>query len=171
MKRVELLPTPIFTEESICVAKASVSQILLTLRFLLCNYNFLMEWWIVTFTVCTLFKQMVFNFIQFSSVQLLSRVWLFATSMDWSTPGFSDNHQYLELAQNHVYQVSDAIQPSHPLLSPSPPAFNFPASGFFSNESILCIRWLSTEVSASASVLPMNIQDWFLWGLMCLISL
>ena len=43
MKRVGLLPTPTFTEESICIVKASVSQILLTLRFLLCNYNFLME--------------------------------------------------------------------------------------------------------------------------------
>ena len=39
-------------------------------------------------------------------------------------PGFPVHHQLPELAQIHVYQVSDAIQPSHPLLSPSPPAFN-----------------------------------------------
>ena len=44
--------------------------------------------------------------------------------MDCSTPGISVYHQLLELAQTHVHWVSDAIQPSHPLLSPSPPAFN-----------------------------------------------
>ena len=44
--------------------------------------------------------------------------------MDCSTPGFPFHHQLLELAQTHVHRVSDAIQPSHPLLSPSPPAFN-----------------------------------------------
>ena len=43
--------------------------------------------------------------------------------MDCSTPGFPDHHQLLELAQTHVLQVGDAIQPSHPLSSPSPPAF------------------------------------------------
>ena len=45
-------------------------------------------------------------------------------SMDCSTPGFSVHHQLLELAQTHVHQVGDTIQPSHPLLSPSPPAFS-----------------------------------------------
>ena len=44
--------------------------------------------------------------------------------MDCGTPGFPVHHQLLELAQTHVHQVSDAIQPSHPLSSPSPPAFN-----------------------------------------------
>ena len=44
--------------------------------------------------------------------------------MDCSTPGFPVHHQLLELAQTHVYWVSDAIQLSHPLSSPSPPAFN-----------------------------------------------
>ena len=44
--------------------------------------------------------------------------------MDCSTPGFPIHHQLLELAQTHVYQVGDAIQPSHPLLAPSPPALN-----------------------------------------------
>ena len=44
--------------------------------------------------------------------------------MDCSTPGFPVHHQLPELAQTHVHRVSDAIQPSHPLLSPSPPAFN-----------------------------------------------
>ena len=44
--------------------------------------------------------------------------------MDCSTPGFPVHHQLLELAQTHVHRVDDAIQPSHPLSSPSPPAFN-----------------------------------------------
>ena len=44
--------------------------------------------------------------------------------MDCSTPGFPVHHQLPELAQTHVHQVGDAIQPSHPLSSPSPPTFN-----------------------------------------------
>ena len=55
-------------------------------------------------------------------VQLLSCVQLFAT-VDSSTPGFPVHHQVPELAQTHVHRVSDAIQPSHPLSSPSFPAF------------------------------------------------
>ena len=44
--------------------------------------------------------------------------------MDCSLTGFPVYHQLPELTQTHVYQVGDAIQPSHPPLSPSPPAFN-----------------------------------------------
>ena len=44
--------------------------------------------------------------------------------MDYIMPGFPVIHQLLELAQTHVYWVNDAIQQSHPLPSPSPPAFN-----------------------------------------------
>ena len=44
--------------------------------------------------------------------------------MDHSLPGFPVHHQLLELTQTHVHQVGDPIQPSHPLLSPSPPAFS-----------------------------------------------
>ena len=60
----------------------------------------------------------------FSSVQLLSHVQLFETPMDCSMPGLPVRHQLQELAQIHVHQVDDAIQPSHPLSSPSSPAFN-----------------------------------------------
>jgi len=45
--------------------------------------------------------------------------------MDCSRPGFPDLHQLQELVQTHIHQVSDAIQPSHPLSSPYPPAFKF----------------------------------------------
>ena len=44
--------------------------------------------------------------------------------MDYSTPGFPVHHLFPELAQTHVHRVGDAVQPSHPLSSPSPPAFN-----------------------------------------------
>ena len=59
--------------------------------------------------------------------------------MDCNKPGFVVDHQLLELAQTHVHRDSDAIQPSHPLLSPSLPAFNcpsirvFPMSQFFAS--------------------------------------
>ena len=87
-------------------------------------------------------------------------------------PGFPVHHQLPEPSQTHDHWVSDAIQPSHPLLSPSPPAFNFSQhQGLF--------KWISSlhqvakvlGVSAPASVLPMNIQDWFPLGLTGLISL
>ena len=61
----------------------------------------------------------------FSSVQLLSFVQLFATP--WTAAcqaSLSIHHQLSELTQTHIYQVGDAIQPSHPPLSPSPPTFN-----------------------------------------------
>jgi len=60
--------------------------------------------------------------VQFSSVSQ-SRPTL-CDPMDYNTPGFPVQHKLLELAQTHVHRVSDAIQPSHPQSSPSPPAFN-----------------------------------------------
>ena len=62
--------------------------------------------------------------------------------MDCSMPDFPVHHQPLEPTQTHVHRVNDAIQPSHPLLSPSSPVRSFPASGFSSSELILHIRWL-----------------------------
>ena len=64
----------------------------------------------------------IFNTIS-HSVQLLSRVWL-CDPIDRSTPGLPVHHQLLEFTQTHVHRISDAIQPSHPLSSPSPPTFN-----------------------------------------------
>ena len=61
--------------------------------------------------------------------------------LDCSTPGLPVHHQLPELTQTHVHWVGDAIQPSHPLSSPSPPAFNPSSIRVFSNESVLCIRW------------------------------
>ena len=87
---------------------------------------------------------------------------------DCSMPGFPVHHQLLDLAQTHVHRVNDAIQPSHPLLSPSPPAFT--TSGSFPRSQFFPLGGQSIRVSASASVLPMNIQDWFPLGLTGLIS-
>ena len=56
-------------------------------------------------------------------------------------PGFPVLHHLLEFVQTHVHRVGDAIQPSHPLSSPCPPAFNLSQHQGFSNESALCIRW------------------------------
>ena len=56
-------------------------------------------------------------------------------------PGFPVHHQLLEFTQTHVHQVGDAIQPSHLLLSPSPPTFNVSQHQGLFKESLLCIRW------------------------------
>ena len=74
--------------------------------------------------------------------------------MDRSTPGFPVHHQLLELAQTHV---SDAIQPSHRLSSPSPPVFNL--SQHFQISQFFTLGGQSIGASASAPVLPMNIQN------------
>ena len=81
--------------------------------------------------------------------------------MDCSTPGFPVLHHLLEFAQTHVHWVSDAIQASC--------LQSLPASGSFLKS------WLfesgGQSIGASASVLPVNIQDWFPIGLTGLISL
>ena len=94
--------------------------------------------------------------VQFSSVAQSCPT--LCDPMTCSTPSLPVHHQLLESTQTHVHCVCDAIQPSHPLSSPSPPALN-PSIRVFSSESALCIRWPSIGVSASTSVLPMHTQD------------
>ena len=90
--------------------------------------------------------------------------------MDGSAPGFPFLHCLLESAQTHVHWVSDAIHPSHPLSHPfSSCPQSFRASGSFP------MSWLFSSggqsiFGASASVLPMYIQGWFLLGLTGLTS-
>ena len=76
------------------------------------------------------------NIFQFSSVTQSCST--HCDPMDCSTPGFPVHHQLLGLTQTHV---SDAIQPSHPLSSPSPPTFNLSQYQVFSNGSVLHIKW------------------------------
>ena len=92
--------------------------------------------------------------------------------MDCSTPGFPVHHQFPDHAQTHVHWVSDAIQPSHLLLSPSSPVFNL-------SQHLGLFQWVSSSLqvakvsgaSASASVLLRNIHSWFPLGLTGLIFL
>ena len=86
--------------------------------------------------------------------------------MDCSTPGFPVHHQLPELAQIYVHPIGDIIQPSHPLSSPSPPAFNLSQNqGLFQWVKLFTSGGHSIGASASASVLPMKFQDWFPLGL------
>ena len=95
---------------------------------------------------------------QFSSVTQSSPT--LCDPMNRSTPGLPVHYQLPELSQTHVHRVSDAIQPSHPLSSPSPPAPN-PSQhqGLFQSQ---LFSWggQSIAVSALASVLPKNTQNW-----------
>ena len=91
--------------------------------------------------------------------------------MNHSTPGLLVHHQLPEFIKTHVHRVGDAIQPSHPLSSPSPPAPN-------PSEHQGLFQWVNflhevakVLVSASTSVLPMNTQDWSPLGWMGWISL
>ena len=82
-------------------------------------------------------------------VQLLNRVWLF-DPMDCSMPGFPVLHYLLELAQTYVHRFGDTIQPSHPLSSPSPPAFTLSQhQGLF--------QWVSSSYQVS-KVLELQVQ-------------
>ena len=84
--------------------------------------------------------------------------------VDCSTPGLPVHHQLPKLAQTHVHWVGDAIQPSHPLSFRSPCPQSFPASGSISMSQFFSSGGQSIGVSASASVLLMNIQGWFPLG-------
>ena len=100
---------------------------------------------------------------QFSSVQFSSVAHSCPTlcnPMDCSMPALPVLHQLPQLAQTHIHQVRNAIQPSHPLQSPSPPAFNLSQHQSFPMSQFLASGGQSIGVSASASVLPVNTQDW-----------
>ena len=92
----------------------------------------------------------------FSSVSSVSQSCLtLCDPMNRSTPGLPVHHQLPEFTQTHVHQVGDAIQPSHPLSSPSPPAPSPSQHQSLSNESTLCIRWPEFW-SFSFSISPSN---------------
>ena len=101
---------------------------------------------------------------QLSSVQLLTHVWLFTTP--WTVAcqaslSITNSQSLFKLMSIELVMPSNDFILCHPLLLlPS----IFPSIRVSSNESALCIRWPNIGVSASASVLPMNIQDWFPLG-------
>ena len=89
--------------------------------------------------------------------------------MECSIPGFPVLHYLPEFAQTHVSWVGDAIQPSHSLSPPSCPQ-SLPASGSFPSSWLFMSGGQRIGASASALVLPMNVQGWFPLGLCKLIS-
>ena len=116
-----------------------------------------------------IFLDTIFCLFQFSSVQSCPTL---CDPIDCSTPDFPVHHQLPEPTQIHVHPIGDAIQLSHPLSPPSPRIFNLSwHQGLFrwvgSSHQVAKVLW----VSASASVLPMNIQDWCPLGLIGWISL
>ena len=80
--------------------------------------------------------------------------------MNRSTPGLSVHHHLPEFTQTQVHLVGDAIQPSHPLSSPSPPAPSLPASESFPMSQFFAWGGQSTRVSALASFFPKNTHGW-----------
>ena len=107
------------------------------------------------FCGCSAFKA---NFVQSLSSTLYS-------TMDCSIPGFPVLLKLPESAQTHVHWVNDATQPSHPLLSPSPPALNLSQHQGLFQCQFFVLDGQSFRASVSTSVLPMNIQGWFPLGL------
>ena len=102
--------------------------------------------------------------VQFSSVA--QSCMNLCHSMDCTTSGLLVHLKHPEFTQTHIHWVSDGIQPSHPLLSPSPPAFNFSQHQGLSNKSVLCIRWpkywsFSISPSNEHSGLISFRMDWF----------
>ena len=98
--------------------------------------------------------------VQFSSVTQSYPT--FCEPMNLSTPGLTVHHQLPEFTQIHVHCVSDAIQPSHPLLSTFHPALNLSQHQSFQMTQLFTSGGQSIGVSASTSVFPMNTLDWSL---------
>ena len=113
-------------------------------------------------TKVRLVKAIVFRLflLQFSWVQSLSQCLTLCDPMNLSTPGLPVHHQLPEFTEAHVHWVSDAIQPSHPLSSPSPLDPNPSQHQSFPMSQLFAWGGQSIGVSASALVLPMNTQDW-----------
>ena len=107
--------------------------------------------------------------VQFSSVAQSCPI--LCGPMNRSTPGLPVHHQLPEFTQAHVHRVCDAIQPSHPWSSPSPPAPNPSQHQSFPKSQLFISGGQSIGAAASASVLPRNIQGWFPLGLTGWISL
>ena len=137
--------------------QSDVSAFLKKLIYFLSNSNSFTEF-------CCFLSSLIMNqsSVQFSSVAQSCPT--LCDPMDCSMPGFPVHNQHPEYTQSHVHWVGDAIQPSHPLSTPSPPALNLSQhQGLF--------HWVSSSHQVAKgldpsvqSVLPMNIHDWFPLG-------
>ena len=103
--------------------------------------------WPESMLVRTIFYRYQFSSVQFSSVAQLCLT--LCDPMNCSTPGLPVHHQLPEFTQTHVHRVCDAIQPSHPLSSPSPPAPN-PSQhqGLLYRHVLICILKRQTNKQA-----------------------
>ena len=102
---------------------------------------------------CSNYSTIALTSVQFSSVAQSCPT--LCDPMNHSMPGLPVHHQLPEFTQTHVHLVGDAIQPFHPLWSPSPPALNLSQHQGFSNESALPIRW-PKYWSLSFNISPFN---------------
>ena len=98
------------------------------------------------------------GYLQFSSVTQSCPT--LCNPMNLSTLGLPVHHQLPEFTQTHIHRVSDAIQPSHPLSSPSPPVLNPSQHQSFPMSQLFIWGGQSTGVSALASFLPKKSQGW-----------
>ena len=115
------------------------------------HYSYGYRFWSQTGFVQTLVSTFIYRI---SLAQLLTCVWLFATP--WTAAHQASlpvHHKLPEFTQTHVLCVSDAIQPSHPLLSPSPPTFHLSQHQSFQMSQFFTSGGQSIRVSASALVL------------------
>ena len=128
----------------------------------LCMHCWSPAWRILTVTLITWEKgatiqyfehSLVFPFVQFSSFAQSSLT--LCDPMNRTTPGLPVHHQLPEFTQTHVHWVGDVTQPSDPLSSSYPPAFNLSKHQVFSNESAFHIRW-SKYWSFSFNISPSN---------------
>ena len=126
----------------------------------LCFHNLLKTF---RFTSYSTHVELASHSVQFSSV--IQSCPTLCNPMDWSIPSFPVHHQHPELAPTYVHRVSDAIQPSHPQSSHSPPSSILPQIRVFFNESLLHIRWpmywsFSISLSSEYSGLISFRMDW-----------
>ena len=110
-----------------------------------------------SFSYALLFAKSPCHTVQFSSVAQSCPT--LCDPMNHRTPGLPVHHQLPESTQTHVHCVGDAIQPSHPPLSPSPPALNL-SQRHFQMSQLSASGGQSIGVSALASLLPKNTQGW-----------
>ena len=151
-------------EGSLFIQHASLFQLCLS-RLTLPNK--LTSWWSPCLPPCVFHSLIICVVV----VQLLSHVRFLATSRTAGWPGFPVLYYLLEFAQTHVHWVNDAIQPT---ISSSVAFFSSCPRSFSASESFVMSQLFTSggqSTGASASVLPMNIQDWFPLGLIGSISL
>ena len=110
------------------------------------NYNrigkFFLEQFFFWYCIVTYFRFLDLKYFLFCCHCSVTQSWLtLCNPMDSSMPGFPVLNLLPEFAQTHVHRVNDAIKPSHPLLSPSPPVFNLSQHQGLFNESTLPKKW------------------------------